>query len=93
LRLFHYYFTWRSFSINLLWKYVGTCKNCGFFWVRPYTEKSLISLKSTHYNGNMIKVNDKDGTSVLIGLVCIWRIKDTVKVTYHKTSNNISFIK
>ena len=63
-------------------KYVGTCKNCGFFWVRPCTQKSLISLKSIHYNGNMIKVNDKDGTPVLIGLVCIWRIKDTVKATY-----------
>ena len=63
-------------------KYVGTCKKSGFFWVRPYTEKSLISLKSNHYNGNMIKVNDKDGTPVLIGLVCIWKIKDTVKATY-----------
>ncbi len=63
-------------------KYVGTCKKSGYFWVRPYTQKSLISLKSNHYNGNMIKVNDKDGTPVLIGLVCIWKIKDTVKVTY-----------
>jgi len=63
-------------------KYVGTCKKSGFFWVRPYTEKSLISLKSTHHNGSMIKVNDKNGTPVLIGLVCIWRIKDTVKATY-----------
>ena len=63
-------------------QYVGTCKKSGFFWVRPCTEKSLISLKSNHYNGNMIKVNDKDGTPVLIGLVCIWRIKDTVKATY-----------
>jgi len=73
-------------------KYVGTCKNCGFFWVRPYTQKSLISLKSTHYNGNMIKVNDKDGTPVLIGLVCIWRIKDTVKVTYC-VRNYVDFMK
>ena len=73
-------------------KYVGTCKKCGFFWVRPCTDKSLISLKSTHYNGNMIKVNDKDGTPVLIGLVCIWRIKDTVKVTYC-VRNYVDFMK
>ena len=72
-------------------KYVGTCKKTGFFWVRPCTDKSLISLKSTHYNGNMIKVNDKDGTPVLIGLVCIWRIKDTVKATYC-VSNYINFM-
>ena len=72
-------------------KYIGTCKKSGFFWIRPCAEKSLISLKSNHYNGNMIKVNDKDGTPVLIGLVCIWRIKDTVKATYCVT-NYINFM-
>ena len=63
-------------------KYVGTCKQSGYFWVRPCTDKKIISLKSNHYNGNMIKVNDRDGTPVLIGLVCVWRINDTVKATY-----------
>ena len=72
-------------------KYVGTCKKSGYFWIRPCTNKNLISLKSNHYNGNMIKVNDKDGTPVLIGLVCIWKIKDTVKATYCVT-NCINFM-
>ena len=72
-------------------KYVGTCKKSGFFWIRPCTEKNLISLKSNHYNGSMIKVNDKDGTPVLIGLVCIWKIKDTVKATYC-VSNYLNFM-
>ena len=62
--------------------YIGTCKQSGYFWVRPCTDKSRVSLKSNHYNGSMIKVNDKDGTPVLIGLVCVWRIRDTVKATY-----------
>ena len=63
-------------------KYIGTCKKSGFFWVRPCSTRSLISLKSNHYNGSMIKVNDRDGTPVLIGLVCVWKIRDTVKATY-----------
>ena len=63
-------------------EYIGTCKDSGFFWVRPCSDKRLISLKSNHFNGNMIKVNDKDGTPILIGLVCVWRIRDTVKATY-----------
>ena len=63
-------------------KYVGTCKQSGYFWVRPCTDKKIISLKSNHYNGSMIKVNDREGTPVLIGLVCVWRINDTVKATY-----------
>ena len=63
-------------------KYIGTCKKSGFFWIRPCSTKSLMSLKSNHYNGNMIKVNDKNGTPALVGLVCVWRIRDTVKATY-----------
>ena len=46
--------------------------------IRFFLDTSLFN----HYNGNMIKVNDKDGTLVLIGLVCIWRIRDTVKSRY-----------
>ena len=63
-------------------KYIGTCKQSGLFWIRPCTDKRIISLKSNQYNGNMLKVNDRDGTPVLIGLVCVWRIRDTVKATY-----------
>ena len=63
-------------------KYVGTCKNPGFYWTKPCTEKSLISLKSIQFNGNMIKVNDKEGTPVLIGVVSVYHINDTVKATY-----------
>ena len=63
-------------------QYIGTCKTAGYYWIRPCTDKHLISLKSNHYNGNMIKVNDRDGTPILMGLVCIWRINDTVKATY-----------
>ena len=39
----------------------------------------------------MIKVNDKEGTPVLIGLVCIWRIRDTVKALY-SVENYFSFM-
>jgi len=63
-------------------KYLGTCKSPGFYWIRPFTEKSLISLKSIQFNGSMIKVNDREGTPVLIGVVSVYHINDTVKATY-----------
>ena len=63
-------------------KYQGTCKIPGYYWIKPCSDKSLISLKSVQFNGNMIKVNDKDGTPVLIGVVSVYHIKDTVKATY-----------
>ena len=73
-------------------KYLGTCKKPGYYWIRPCTDKSLISLKSLQFNGNMIKVNDKDGTPVLIGVVSVYHISDTVKATYG-VSNSHEFMK
>ena len=63
-------------------KYMGTCKKPGYYWVKPCSDKSLISLKSEQFNGNMLKVNDKDGTPVSIGVVSVYHINDTVKATY-----------
>ena len=63
-------------------KYMGTCKKPGYYWIKPCSDKSLISLKSEQFNGNMIKINDKDGTPVLIGVVSVYHINDTVKATY-----------
>ena len=73
-------------------KYLGTCKNPGYYWVKPCSEKSLISMKSTQFNRNMIKVNDKEGSPVLIGVVSVYRINDTVKATYG-VKNSDGFMK
>ena len=74
-------------------KYLGTCKNPGYYWVRPCTDKSLISLKSLQYNGTKLKVNDRDGTPVLLGVVCVYHISDTVKATYGVSDNHASIMR
>jgi regulator of protease activity HflC (stomatin/prohibitin superfamily) len=61
---------------------MGTCKKPGYYWIKRCSDKSLISLKSEQFNGNMLKVNDKDGTPVSIGVVSVYHINDTVKATY-----------
>lgn len=63
-------------------KYLGTCKEPGYYWLRPFCNSSKVSLKSNHYNGSKIKVNDKEGTPVSLGLVVVWRVRDTAKVIY-----------
>lgn len=67
-------------------KYLGTCKEPGYYWVRPYCDRNTVSLKSNHYNGSKIKVNDKEGTPVSLGLVVVWRVRDTAKVIYDVTN-------
>jgi hypothetical protein len=63
-------------------KYIGTCKEPGFYWIRPCTDKNIVSLKSNYYNGNKLKVNDLDGKPVLLGAIVVWRVKDTAKVIF-----------
>lgn len=63
-------------------KYIGTCKENGYFWVKPCTEKNTVSLKSNQFNGHMIKVNEKSGNPVLIGCIAVWKIRDTAKVIF-----------
>ena len=63
-------------------KYVGSSKEDGYFFIKPCTKIERISLKSNQYNGNKIKVNDKKGSPVKLGLVAVWKVRDTAKVIF-----------
>ncbi|OKZ18669.1 MAG: band 7 protein [Bacteroides sp. 43_108] len=57
--------------------YKGTFKRTGLFWVNPFMEAKKISLRARNLNVDPIKVNDKEGNPILIGLVLVWKLKDT----------------
>jgi len=63
-------------------KYKGTFKDNGFFWCNPFLSKLKLSLRSRNLDIPPIKVNDKMGNPVLIGLVMVWKIKDTYKCMF-----------
>ncbi|MDE6768559.1 MAG: SPFH domain-containing protein, partial [Muribaculaceae bacterium] len=50
-------------------KYVGTCKKVGYFWVNPFLNRRRLSLRIRNMDIEPIKVNDKVGNPVLIGMV------------------------
>ena len=60
-------------------EYKGTFKNTGFFWVNPFMNKKKLSLRARNLDVEPIKVNDKIGNPILIGLVLVWKLKDTYK--------------
>ncbi|MCE5206136.1 MAG: SPFH domain-containing protein [Porphyromonadaceae bacterium] len=60
-------------------KYKGVLKETGFFWVNPFITRKKLSMRARNLNIEPIKVNDKVGNPVLIGLVLVWRLKDTYK--------------
>ncbi len=63
-------------------KYKGTFQETGFFWVNPFMTRKKLSMRARNLNIDPIKVNDKVGNPVLIGLVLVWRLKDTYKAMF-----------
>ncbi len=62
--------------------YIGTVKQNGFFWVNPFYNKKKISLRARNLNGDPIKVNDKIGNPIMIGIVLVWRVQDTFNAAF-----------
>ena len=63
-------------------KYKGTFRETGFYWVNPFLTKKKLSLRARNLDVEPIKVNDKIGNPILIGLVLVWKLKDTYKAMF-----------
>ena len=63
-------------------KYEGTFKDTGFYWVNPFMEKKKLSMRARNLDVEPIKVNDKIGNPILIGLVLVWKLKDSYKAMF-----------
>jgi len=62
--------------------YKGTVRENGFFWVNPFYIKRHVSLRARNFNSEPIKVNDKIGNPIKIGLVLVWRVAETYKAVF-----------
>ncbi len=63
-------------------KYRGTVTDNGFFWVNPFYSTRKLSLRARNMDVAPIKVNDKNGNPIMIGLVLVWKIKNTYKACF-----------
>ena len=68
--------------VTFFGKYQGTCVNNGFSWFNPFTFRNHISVRARNINGEPIKVNDKMGNPILIGIVLVWKVEDTFKASF-----------
>jgi regulator of protease activity HflC (stomatin/prohibitin superfamily) len=71
-----------SIALTLFGAYKGTIKENGFFWTNPFFVKKRISLRARNFISETIKVNDKVGNPVMIGMVLVWRVSDTFKALF-----------
>jgi regulator of protease activity HflC (stomatin/prohibitin superfamily) len=77
--------------ITFFGKYQGTCVNNGFFWFNPFTVRDKISVRARNVNGDPIKVNDKMGNPIMIGIVLVWKVEDTFKASFD-VDNYVMFV-
>ena len=71
-------------------KYEGTFTSTGFFWVNPFMSKEKLSFRARNLDVAPIKVNDKIGNPILIGLVLVWKLRDSYKAMFEIDSQTMA---
>lgn len=71
-------------------KYSGTFTKTGFYWINPFYGAKKVSLRARNLDAEPIKVNDKTGNPVMIGLVMVWKLKDTYKALFEVDSQTMA---
>lgn len=72
----------QSYVLILFGEYKGTIKANGFLWVNPFFVKKKFSLRARNFNSEPIKVNDKLGNPIMIGLVLVWKVEETYRAAF-----------
>lgn len=81
-----------SVVLILFGDYKGTLKTSGFYWVNPLFLKKRISLRARNFDSEKIKVNDKVGNPIQIGVILVWQVKDTFKAAF-EVDNYENFVR
>ena len=71
-------------------KYKGTYTKVGYSWVHPFINTKKLSLRARNLDAEPIKVNDKTGNPIMIGLVLVWKLKDTYKAMFEIDSQTMA---
>lgn len=68
--------------LTLFGSYIGSIKESGFFFTNPFYTKTKITLRADTLEVPSIKVNDKQGSPIMIGGVVTYRVQDTFKAAF-----------
>jgi regulator of protease activity HflC (stomatin/prohibitin superfamily) len=81
-----------SIVLVLFGAYQGTVKKNGFYWVNPFYTKKPISLRARNFDSEKIKVNDKVGNPIQIGVILVWQVRNTFQAAF-EVDNYENFVK
>lgn len=81
-----------SVVLLLFGDYEGTVKKNGFWWVNPFFSRKSVSLRARNFDSEKVKVNDKVGNPIQIGVILVWQVKDTFRACF-EVDNYETFVK
>ncbi|MDE7153802.1 MAG: SPFH domain-containing protein [Muribaculaceae bacterium] len=73
-------------------RYQGTFHKTGFYWINPLMTVRKVSLRLRNMDIEPIKVNDKVGNPVLIGMVLVWKVKDTYRASFDVDAQSLGAV-
>jgi len=65
--------------ITFFGKYTGSIKECGFWFIVPFSGTICVSMQVRNFKTLQLKVNDAEGSPVEIAAVVVFRVNDTEK--------------
>jgi hypothetical protein len=68
--------------LQLFGTYIGTVKISGLRWVIPLMTRRSVSLRIRNFESAKLKVNDRDGSPIQIGVIVAWRVVNTVEAVF-----------
>ena len=71
-------------------QYKGTFTRTGYFWVNPFIIVKKLSLRARNLDVAPIKVNDKEGNPIMIGVMLVWKVADTYKAMFDIDSQTMA---
>ncbi len=81
-----------SVVLTLFGDYKGTVRDNGFYWANPLLTKKWISLRARNFDSEKIKVNDKVGNPIQIGVILVWQVRETFKAAF-EVDNYEAFVR
>jgi regulator of protease activity HflC (stomatin/prohibitin superfamily) len=68
--------------LQLFGNYAGTAKVAGLRWANPFLTRRKLSQRVRSFESSHLKVNDKDGNPIEIGVVVVWRVIETAEACF-----------
>jgi hypothetical protein len=72
--------------------YVGTSRKTGLQWLVPFYTRKRFSLRIRSFESAHLKVNDKEGNPIEIGVIVVWKVVETAEAAF-EVDNYEAYVK